>query len=207
MFDHAGKVIIGALAVGGGFLVGNLLTLLACRILAKFALKQRLNETLEKALRVIGGIALAVLVAFLVFRGGSGWGFGGGGSGDGSGEEAKGEGKPGEQPPDAPKGPPKSLDSKVIQVTELSVTVLTPREHPKTFKFLGERDGRTLEEAKAYLKKLQDGSDGKLRLLTLTIYQDSTAEGHPDVRAFEDYAHNTLSMNTRIQKVDRKQAE
>ena len=84
MFDNVGKVVLGALAVAGGFLIGNLLTLVACRILAKFAFKRKFNPTLEKALRVIGGIALAILVAFLVFQGGSGWGFGGGGSGDGS---------------------------------------------------------------------------------------------------------------------------
>jgi hypothetical protein len=207
MFDHAGKVIIGALAVGGGFLVGNLLTLLACRVLAKFALKQRLNETLEKALRVIGGIAVAVLVAFLVFRGGSGWGFGGGGSGEGSGADGTGEGKAAEQRPEGPPaGPPKAIGSVTVQVTELTVIVLPAKEYPRTFKFLGERDGRELAAAKARLKELQDASDGRLRLLNLNVYKDSTAADHPDVVAFEDHAH-ALGINTNPKKMDRPYAE
>ena len=206
MFDHAGKVVIGALAVGGGFLVGNLLTLLACRVLAKFAFKQRLNETLEKALRVIGGIAVAILVAFLVFRGGSGWGFGGGGSGEGSGEEGKGEGKPAEErPSDKPKDPSK-VDPKTIEVTEVGVTVLTATEYPRSFRFDGERDGRTLAEAKAKLHALHDQSAGKLRLLNLSVYLDSTAEGTPEVQEFKAYAQS-LKISTSTLKQNRKYAE
>ena len=77
MFDNAGKFVLGALAVAGGFLLGNLLMLLICRVVAKMAFQSRMNRRLEQALRILAGIAVAVLVAWLVFRGGPGWGFGG----------------------------------------------------------------------------------------------------------------------------------
>lgn len=207
MFDSAGRVVLGVLAVAGGFLIGNLLTLLGLRLLAKFALKRKFNEMLEKALRVIGGLVLAVLVAFLVFRGGSGWGFGGGGAGDGS--DPNGEGKAVEPSPEKAKDkkvePPK-IDSKTIEIDQIGVTVLTAREYPKTFKFDGEREGRDLTEAKARLKELLEQSHGKLRLLTIWIYHDSTASDHPDLRSFQEYAR-TLDISPLVKKPDRKLGE
>jgi hypothetical protein len=206
MFDHVGKVVLGALAVAGGFLIGNLLTLVACRILAKFVFKQKFNEKLEKALRVIGGIALAVLIAFLVFQGGSGWGFGGGGSGEGSGDDGKGEGKSGEVKVRESPTTPKTVGSATFEVTEFRIVVLPSKEYPRIFRFAGAQDVLDLAGAKARLKELQDGSKGNLRI-ELAIYKDSPAEDHPDIRALTDYAHNTLGISTLNKKMDRRYAE
>src|SRR3954463_5438867 len=78
---RARDFLIYVLAVVGGFVVGYLLTWIACRLLGKYVFKQRIPQPIERAFRVIGGILLAVLVAFLLYRG---WGFGGTGTGEGN---------------------------------------------------------------------------------------------------------------------------
>ena len=49
----AGKYVMYVLAVAGGFLIGNLLTLVLCRIAAKMVIKDKLNTQLERALRIL----------------------------------------------------------------------------------------------------------------------------------------------------------
>lgn len=209
MFANAGRVVLGALAVAGGFLIGNVLTLLLLRVLAKFMWKQRLNETLEKAIRFIGGLALAILVAFLVFRGGSGWGLGGDGDGQGTGQggEGKVDDNPGKEKVNpAKKVEPKPSDPKVVEVTEVRVTILSAKEFPNSFLFEGAKAAVDLEGAKKTLRELREQSNGKLRLLDLLIYKDSTAESNPIVLELEEHAH-LLGLNTARKKIDRKLSE
>ena len=81
----AGQYVMYVLAVAGGYLIGNLFTLLICRVMAKLVFKKHMNLKFERALRIVGGIVVAALIAFLLFRFGHGWGLGGSGSGEGQG--------------------------------------------------------------------------------------------------------------------------
>src|SRR5206468_1773095 len=129
--------LIYVLAVVGGFVVGYLLTWIACRLLGKYVFKQRIPQPIERAFRVIGGILLAVLVAFLLYRG---WGFGGTGTGEGNeaggptqGKENLGKDK---QPPSK-----STLNQETVTVTRLIVTVQPAMDYPKTFRFEGAVEG------------------------------------------------------------------
>jgi hypothetical protein len=205
MFDNPGRVVLGVLAVAGGFLVGNLLTLILCRLVAKAAFHTRMNHRLEQALRILGGIALAVLVAWLVFRGGPGWGFGGTGSGEG-------EGAGGPSPKDTdpskearPKVVPKK-DEEAILASGVKVTVLRGSAYPKTFRFEGEAEGMDLAAAKEKLRHRKEASMGKLQFMDLLIYRNSTAEGNLLIQDFEEYAHG-LGLRTSRQKLDQSLPE
>ncbi len=80
--DHVAALAMNALAVGGGFLAGYAVTGVAAYFLDRRLTGGKSPEGMHKALRMLGGVAGAVLVALLVFRGG------GGGPGDGPGTTA-----------------------------------------------------------------------------------------------------------------------
>lgn len=196
----AGKYVMYVLAVAGGFLLGNLFSWLVCRLTAKFLLKRTLPVQLERALRVLGGLLVAALVAFLLFRFGSGWGLGGTGSGEGegSGGIAPNQTEAGKQP--KPVVEPKK-DSEPVLATGVAVTVLTGPSYPKSFRFEGTTEGLDLEAAKAELRRRKEASTGKLLFMDLLIYKNSTAEGHQIVQAFEEYAQE-LGLRTARKKLD-----
>jgi len=198
MFDNAGKFVLGALAVAGGFLLGNLLMLLLCRVVAKMAFHARMNRRLEQALRILAGIAVAVLVAWLVFRGGPGWGFGGTGTGEGEGsggQESSKDKSNSETPKIAPK---KSPTTEVISPT-LRVRIEAATSYPKTFRFDGDTESVDLPAAKKRLEQFRANTKGEPRL-EIQVYQNSTAVDHADVRALIDHAHE-LKFATRVDKI------
>jgi hypothetical protein len=205
MFDSPGRFVVGVLAVAGGFLVGNLITLLLCRLVARAAFHTRMNRRLEQALRVLGGIALAVLIAWLVFRGGPGWGLGGTGSGEG---EGSGGPSPNQTDPAKevrPKVVPKK-DEEPILASGVKVTVLRGSAYPKTFRFDGEAEGVDLAAAKEKLRRHKEASMGKLQFMDLLIYRNSTAEGNLLIQDLEEYAHG-LGLRTSRQKLDQSLPE
>jgi len=71
------QLVVDCFAVAGGFLAGYLLTWVVARQLDKWLTGHKSPYQLHLAARIIGGIAVAILVAMFVF--------GSGGSGDGSG--------------------------------------------------------------------------------------------------------------------------
>jgi hypothetical protein len=198
MFENTGKFVLGALAVAGGFLVGNLLMLIVCRLLAKFVFHTMMNRRLEQALRILAGIAVAVLIAWLVFRGGPGWGFGGTGTGEGegSGGITPSTTRPSEQSPNTTdsKKPPSEVVSPVLRLRIEAATA-----YPKTFKFEGSNDAIDLVAAEKVLEDFKGKVKGEPRL-EITVYQNSTAADHPDVRDLIARAHE-LQFATRVDKV------
>ena len=204
-FANVGRVVVNCLAIAGGFLLGNLLVLFVCRLIARFFLKERLPVVLERALRVLGGLALAFLVALLVF-GDGGWGLGGSGGGTpgGSGGEAK-------QPPESSKEtqPPvpdvKKPVEDVVVDRKVSVTVLRASPNPTSFLFKGDRQAVGIADAKKRLLSLatQTGNQAKIELL---IYRDSSGITNADVDEFIRYA-NELRLHPNVTKLDQSLPE
>jgi hypothetical protein len=195
----AGRYVIYVLAVFGGFLVGNVLTLILCRLLAKAMFKRRMPEQLERALRVIGGIVVAALVAFLLFRMGPGWGLGG--SGTGEGEGSGGPSKESKQGPGKDTTTTTTPNVETVQASRLRLTIQRAPAYPQTFRFEGEPEAVDLATAKEKLRKRAADSKGKLQLVEIAVYQDSTEVGHADVRGFIDFA-NEIGIATRVDKVN-----
>jgi hypothetical protein len=194
---RARDFVIYILAVVGGFVLGNILTLILCRVLGKRVFKQRIPEPIERAFRVIGGILLALLVAFLLYRG---WGFGG----TGEGKEAGGPG-PGKENAANDKRPPSksTTNQETVTVTRLVVTIQPAMEYPKTFRFEGAIEGLELDAATKKLDELKAAAGDKLQLLELRIYKNSSEVGTRDVTAFVEHA-NRIGIHTRVEKIDRK---
>ena len=124
-----GEFALNCLAVAGGFAVGYVLGALLAFSLDTYAFNKKSPEVLKKSIRVLSAIALALLIAFLVFRGGSGGGWGGGNGPDAPGSNTPGS-DPGKKPDSAspvePKPTPKNETSKnshsdyeIVRVTYL----------------------------------------------------------------------------------------
>ena len=75
------KIVITILAVGGGFLIGSVLTNLLTRGVFKFGLHKQSPDKLVRVLRVGGGAGAAFLV-YMLLGGEGGFGLGGKGGGD-----------------------------------------------------------------------------------------------------------------------------
>jgi hypothetical protein len=198
MFDNAGKFVLSALAVAGGFLLGNLLMLLICRVIAKMAFHTRINRRFEQALRILAGIAVAIIVGWLLFRGGPGWGFGGTGTGEGegSGGLTPSTTHPSEQTSTTTTQtkPPSEVMSSVLRVR---VDRASP--NPPTFRF----ESATESVGLAAAKKVLEDFKAKVKaapVLEVKVYADSTAVENPDVRALIDHAHE-LQFATRVEKL------
>jgi hypothetical protein len=198
----AGKYVMYVLAVAGGFLIGNLLTLFICRLLAKFAFKHKINHRLEQVARILGGIAVALLVAYLLFQFGPGWGLGGSGSGEGN--DSGGQ-TPGSENLGKEKQPPgkSATSSETVSVTRLVVTIQPAMNYPKTFRFEGEPDGIDLDAATKKLDELKAAGGDKLQLLELRVFKNSSEVGTRDVSAFIEHANN-IGIHTRVEKLDRR---
>ncbi|HKB02649.1 MAG TPA: hypothetical protein VKD90_10540 [Gemmataceae bacterium] len=202
----AGRYVIYALAVAGGFLIGNLLTLLICRVLAKMMFKRKLPEQLERALRVLGGILLAALVAWLLFQFGSGWGLGGTGTGEGEGsggptnqtDQVKGKAEPNVDP--------KSKEPEPFLATGIKVTVWRASAFPNTFLFEGETQAVELSAAKEKLRKRIEESKGNLKFVDLVVYKNSTALTNSVIEDFENFAYE-LGLKTARKKLDQSLPE
>ena len=194
----AGKYVMYVLAVAGGFLLGNLGTWVVCRLVAKLAFKRSMNHQLERALRILGGIAVAVLVAYLLFRFGAGWGLGGSGSGEGtgSGGPVPSESK---QAPDAPKADAKKEPPTAVLSPTLRVRIEAATAYPKTFRFESTPEAVDLAAAKKALEEFRARVKGEPRL-EIQVYQNSTAVDHAVVREFIEYAHE-LKFATRVDKI------
>src|SRR5437868_4392587 len=107
MQQNIGNFVVSGLAVAGAGVIGYLLTLLLLWLISKFAFDKKLPKPITRFVCILGGVAVALLVAGLLFHGGGGggWGFGPGfgfGTGSGTGEEKQ------KQPDGKDSGPPKT---------------------------------------------------------------------------------------------------
>ncbi|MSR54915.1 MAG: hypothetical protein EXS09_16755 [Gemmataceae bacterium] len=189
---NTGRIVMNFLAIAGGFLLGYVVTHLVLRLISKFTANKRLPALVERALRVIGGIIAAILVGLMVF-GDGGWGFGGTG-GANPGGEGGGEQKQLPEPRKEAKTPEKVVPApkvdEPISGSELNVTVLSPAAFPNIFRFPMETEGLGLADAKKKLDAWKGSNRSELKNVYLMIYDDSTADGHPDLKGFQDYARH-----------------
>lgn len=187
-FTNVGRTILNFLAIAGGFLIGYVLTHIILRIIAKFALKDRLPLLLERALQVLGGILVAFLVALLVFGDGS-WGFGGSGGGrpGGPGGESIQQPDPGEQK-DPPTPPRKKEDEKLVPTAVETIVVMKASPNPTAFRFESDKEVMGIAKAKKRLDDIKASAGKTLVTLLVKVYKNSASENNPDVREFRRYA-------------------
>jgi hypothetical protein len=132
--EGATAMVVKGLAVGGGFLLGYFLGAAVAWALDRWAFAHKAPPQLKKAVALVAGVCVAVLLAMILFgEGGKGLFGNSGGEGDKKGapnpadkqkaapEPPKPEPKKKDEPP-APKAPPKPTPG------DLHITILGARE-------------------------------------------------------------------------------
>jgi len=156
--DQLGAFGVKCLAVAGGFVVGYLIGGLAVWAFAK-----KSPEGLKKAVRVLAGVALALLIAFIVFGDGKGGGWLGG----------NGPAGPGNNPPDAnttqatnpePK-PPRIVPKDTTEYETFTVAFLGGDDvQGNRFYKLDGSEPMTFEQLKAAVLKRKESAKKPLKL-------------------------------------------
>jgi hypothetical protein len=193
-FDFA-QFLVNCLAVGGGFLAGFVLAGVLTWWIDRTFLRKNTPEIMHRTARVLGGLAVAILVALLVFgRGGGGLG-GGKGDGLGSGTANNGTGtgtdapdttpKPGPTPPVAAKDAPPPGD-------RVRVTILGgPDVKEQRFYLVGDDPTpRTLAEAKAAIQAKKDTATRPVAVEVRFTARNTLARDHPAVTLLTNWARD-----------------
>ena len=188
--ERVATFVVKCLAVAGGFLVGYFLGGAVAWALDRWVFAQKAPEPLKKAVSLVAAIALALLVALIVFgEGGNGLFGRGGGTGDGKGapnpDDNKGKAAPvppeqkkDDVPPkkdDPPKSPPK------VTPDDVRVTIL-PDDEVKEGKFYlidGDPVPMKLEEFKAAILARRAGGKPELKQVVFRFKKDEFSPNHP----------------------------
>lgn len=186
--DRLADLALNCLAVAGGYLAGHVLGALVAWGLDRWVFAQKAPDFVKKLVSIVCGIALAILVALVVFGKGGGTG---GGSGEGQG---KGAGDPGANPGkadpkaddvrppvkvDIPKGPPPPPDTPRVTVTFLAGDATQPGR----YYYVGdERVPKSFDEVKEAVAAKQREAAGKAVVLVALFPADPARAADDDSR-------------------------
>lgn len=190
--DKIATFVVKCLAVAGGFLVGYFLGGVVAWALDRWVFAHKSPEPLKKAISMVAGVALAILVALIVFgEGGSGL-FGGGGSGDGKGTPTQDDtkGKPPAQPePKKDETPPKKDEppkpSPKPMPGDVRVTILVGDDVKEGRFYLidGDATPKTLDEFKEAILARRKESKPELKQVIFRFKKEKLSQDHPAVRS------------------------
>lgn len=197
---------VKCLAVGGGFLVGYFLGAVVAWALDRWVFANKSPAQLKKIVSVVAGIALAILVALIVFgEGGSGlFGGGGGNQGDGKGSANENKGKP--EPAPAPEPKPDEKKDKKEEVKppsppmpgDVRVTIL-PDDEVKDGRFYliaGDPNPKSLPEFKDAILAKRKEAKPELKQVVFGFKKDALDKTHPIVQnATVWLGNNNIGVN------------
>ena len=169
---------VKCLAVAGGFLAGYVIGGAGAWALDKWAFAKKSPDVLKKAISFLTGVALALLIAFIVFGDGAGGGWlgGGGPNGPGNNSNNKDDGKsadpatatpidPKVQPKiDTPKTPELHPDDPKVRITFLGGDAV---QGDRFYLIDDDAVPKTFAELKAIVQKRKETANGPLTLIVM----------------------------------------
>lgn len=185
------KLIEGALATVGAFLVGYVLVALLGWLFDKYLLKRKSPELLHRVCRLLGGLILAILVAMMLFGGG-------GGSGDGTGDGAgTGTASPGPAS-NVESTDPKAVAAKVAPPVEVRVRVLvlggTDVKDQKFYVVDDDPAPLAFADAKSAIQRKKDATAKSVGLEIRFPVQNALPRDHPAVAQLARWAGEVAGL-------------
>ena len=200
------QIIVNVLAIAGAFLVGMILThgflSLSCHLL----FRKQPPQGVKKVTRLLGGVLLAIGVAFLVFGDGTGWGIGTGNT-TGQGDSTK----PGpkqelsvasqfpistmQEPKEDPK-PPEEVKPKVepkelpMDETERIVILGGYDVLQRYYRIEGKGETLNLSQLTQFLKARKTDPTKPLKGITILVFKDSATTEGPVVAQLRKWAED-----------------
>lgn len=199
--ERFAQLIVNVLAIGGGFLVGQVFSGLAAWLLDRWLTGGRSPIGLHRTIRYIGGVTLAVLVAFIVFGHGEGWTlFGGGGSGaqnqaDGSHSGGTSAPTPSPQTPTTQPETEPIIAPRVVlptQANHVQVLMLGGEDvrHQRFYLVGTETTPKNLAEVQSFLLQRKSASKSDLGLLIRFPATNILPRTHPAVVLLSQWAQD-----------------
>lgn len=189
--EKVATFVVKCLAVGGGFLVGYFLGGAVAWALDRWVFAQKAPEPVKKAVSIVFALALALLVALIVF-GEGGRGLFGGGSGDGKGTPSQDDtkGKVAPTPPEVKKDdtPPKKDEQPkpppIPTPGDVRVAILTGDDVKDGRFYLidGDPTPKNLAEFKEEILKRRKESKPELKQVIFRFKKEKLSQDHPAVR-------------------------
>lgn len=187
------QTIVNGLAVLGGFLAGYLLCGLLANLLDRSFFLGKSPRWLHRLVRILGGFALALLVAMIVFGHGKGWNFfGGGADGDGQGEPN------GTQPISVPFTEKKEIPPSVPQEPErIKITILggSDVKEQKFYVVNDETTAKNFTELKAAVLKSKEAAAKPPSLEIHFSPRNVLPSDHPAVSMLTRWARETAGLD------------
>ncbi|MBL8864607.1 MAG: hypothetical protein JNK93_03510 [Planctomycetia bacterium] len=185
------KLIEGALATVGAFLVGYVLVALLGWLFDKYLLKRKSPELLHRVCRLLGGLILAILVAMMLFGGG-------GGSGDGTGDGAgTGTASPGPAS-NVESTDPKAVAAKVAPPVEVRVRVLvlggTDVKDQKFYVVDDDPAPLAFADAKSAIQRKKDATAKSVGLEIRFPVQNALPRDHPAIAQLARWAGEVAGL-------------
>jgi hypothetical protein len=198
--EKVAAFVVKCLAVAGAFLVGYFLGGVIGWALDRWVFAQKAPEPVKKAIALVAGIALALLVALIVFgEGGSGLFGGGGTTGDGKGTPAPadtGKDKQPEPPKDVPKKNGETPPAPKPGPGDVRITIL-PDEEVKEGRFYqieGDPVPKNLEEFKEEIMKKRKESKTEL-VIVFRFKKEPLSKNHTIVKNAVDWVNEVKLLN------------
>lgn len=201
--DKIAAFVVKCLAVGGGFLVGYFLGGVIAWALDRWVFAQKAPASVKKAVSWVAAIALALLVALIVFGEGGNGLFGGGGKGEGAQtQDENGKAKtPAAEPKkeeitpkkdETPKQPPPKPTPGDVHVTILGgnevkdgrLYVIDDNPTPKNF-----------EEFKQAILERQKNTKAPLMIIFRFDEKNPLSDKNPNVRRAVDWVNQQKLAN------------
>ncbi len=162
------------LMIAGGFGAGYLGAWLACVGFDKTIVKGKSPDGLHKWARRIGGVLVALVVAFFLFRGGTGTGGGGPDTGQGTGSPTSPSTQPTDPTPPTEKLPEVAVDAVPVYVTVYAGTAVE-RGSVKFFA-VGDPPGAKVE-LPAVAEVIRSAGKDKAKVFVVYTLDDTAATG------------------------------
>jgi hypothetical protein len=198
--EGAAALVIKGLAVGGGFLVGYFLGAVAAWGLDRWVFAHKAPPQLKKLVALVAGVALAVLVALILFgEGGKGLFGHDGGSGEHKGTPTD-DGKKA-TPPEQSKEEPKKIEPPKKEVPkptpgDVRVAILGGEEVKDGRFYLIDDDTmpKTFEEFKQTITARRNASKSELTII-FRFKKEPLSENHPAVRQVVAWVNEQKLLN------------
>ncbi|HEY1190896.1 MAG TPA: hypothetical protein VGE74_24910 [Gemmata sp.] len=195
------EFVIKGLAVGGGFLLGYFLGGFVAWALDRWVFAHRAPAQLKRLCALLGGVALAIAVALIVFGSGGGGLFGGGGPGDAKGTagEDKGQQPPPVAPKEETKSPPPKIEPKVdVKPTpgDVRISILGGADvRDGKFYIIGtDPTPRTLDELKKAIAD-RPKEPGQEVVLVFRFAKEPLSDSHPEMKRLSAWVKETKLLS------------
>lgn len=197
--ERFAQLVVNVLAVGGGFLIGQMLTAFVAWFLDRWLTGGKTPLGFKEAAKRIGGVTLAVLVALIVFGHGEGWTlFGGGGTG--AQNEAEGD-KSGGTPattPDVPTTrptpepitPPRVVPASTANAVQITMLGGEDVQNQRFYQIDTDSTPKTLSEVKEVLLARKTESPQGLGVLIRFSPSNVLPRTHPAVLLLSQWAQD-----------------